>query len=316
MKTPRLLLRNWLFGTGINDADPYHSEVLSNDWEFQTNLSTAYRSNRVVAATMVVALHAAVASLILLSRTNVAAAASSSLIAFDIAAPATPGLHAPPHADVQQVAQPKIAAPEPSLELTRVDVSASLPVMMPVVDTAALDGANPFEGGCDLTAQVQDALRHSAAILHQLPTIPAASRSIANAIVLWNAGWIAPQAGPAQAPLVAIRQAIEQLVATSSVACRTQQQTGPRLIYLPDDTGKTTVLAVGSGQWTWADLSADALPQADATGQLAMAQAPAARPPATRQLPGTSAADRTPGLDAMLASLTGRRSAAGTPYNP
>ncbi len=268
---------------------------------------------------MVVVLHAAILSLVLISRANRPTSAKPGLVAFDIPAAGKSEPQAPLPPDDARAAVTKAAVLAPSLELTRADVMASLADIVPVVDTTALDAATAIGSGCDLTPQVQDALRHSDAIAHQLPAIPPARRSIANAIVVWNAGWIDSRVGPAQAPLAAIRQMIEQLVATSSAACRNQLQTGPRFVYLPDDAGKTTVLAVGSGEWTWGELSAGALPQAGSIDQLAMAQSsplwPAARSPvrspATPQL-----ADRTPDLNALLASLTGRRSAAGTPYNP
>jgi hypothetical protein len=186
------------------------------------------------------------------------------------------------------------------------DVAADVPDALPLAPASLQEVSLPQGAGCDLTQPVQDALRNNAAVRRLLPSIPAGQRSVANAIVVWNAHWIDPEsidpeAAAAQAAYAAIRKAISQQVASTSADCRNQVQTGPRLIYLPGSAGSTTVLALGSGTWSWQQLidggqplPASALIAAPAAPLFAPPNALAVKPPA---------ADPSPALNALLASL-------------
>lgn len=109
------------------------------------------------------------------------------------------------------------------------------------------------QGACDLTEPVQAALRQSEAVAASLPQIPQARRSVANAIMVWNAQWVALHETLDPAAMAAIRDTVAGTVAAASPECRLQPQSGPRLILLPGAT-VTTVLALGSGVWRWQDL--------------------------------------------------------------
>jgi hypothetical protein len=132
----------------------------------------------------------------------------------------------------------------------------------PVAVTPVSVAAVPLGGVCDLTAPVQSALQASPDVRARLPMIPADQRSVANAIMLWNAGWLHADDGVAKAAYAAIRDTVASVVLAAPDACRSQVQSGPRLILLPGEGGQTTVLALGSGQWTWQQVADTAGPLA------------------------------------------------------
>jgi hypothetical protein len=85
-----------------------------------------------------------------------------------------------------------------------------------------------------------------------LVSAPVETRSVAEAIVIWNRQW-APVTDPAQGSLGRVRRLIEAALAGVPPSCLQTQLLGPRLIMLPTASG-TTVLAIGSGNWEWAHL--------------------------------------------------------------
>jgi len=131
----------------------------------------------------------------------------------------------------------------------------------PLAVTPVSATAVPLGGACDLTAPVQSALQANPDVRARLPMIPADQRSVANAIMVWNAGWLHADDGVAKAAYAAIRETVASVVLAAPDACRSQVQSGPRLILLPGDHGQTTVLALGSGQWTWQQVADTAVPR-------------------------------------------------------
>ncbi len=159
-----------------------------------------------------------------------------------VAAPRASQLRPVPPTPVEPIAVPPPAIYLPSSNLLNVSL-----VTTSLGDTG---------GNCDLTAPVQAALVASEAVRADLPQIPRNERSVANAIMIWNAAWIVPIVGDAQQSLAAhstIRDTIADTIAAASPDCRLQPQAGPRLIILPG-TGDNTVLALGSGVWRWQDV--------------------------------------------------------------
>lgn len=105
---------------------------------------------------------------------------------------------------------------------------------------------------CAMTAWLQGALQENPSIQNVLPMIPRPARSVANAMMLWNAGWVDPDVR-AQLGVDALREALTAGIEAAPEACRMQVIRGPELITLVvgDDA---TVLAIGSGEWRWQDL--------------------------------------------------------------
>lgn len=274
-------------------------------------------SQRAGAAVLVLILHALVIALVLISRAEASIEMKPALATFDIASRGgrEPTAHrSHPHHE---------AADTPSIS-----VQLPVPVLNPITVIQPFTGEIPVAdiqpaviavgGSCDLTQPVQDALRQSADLRRHLPDIPADRRSIANAIAVWNVNWAKPGAAPAQAAFATIRQTIIQTVLAASADCRSQLQAGPRLIYLPGDFGKTTVLALGSGRWTWQQVvdGIQVLPAETAGAGSAPVLPGRLATVSARAAPAAAQPSQTPDLDTLLASLVRQRSPSGQPFYP
>jgi len=83
---------------------------------------------------------------------------------------------------------------------------------------------------------------------------PPETRSIAEAIVMWNAGWSYAASTP-ESPLGAARTIVELSLNSVEDGCLDEQIAGPRLIAVPVPGGQSTMFLVfGSGTWTWREL--------------------------------------------------------------
>ena len=208
---------------------------------------SAYLPRRRVSLILpILLMHAAVLAVVAMNHVAVPARPSPSpgLAIFDL----------PSIAVVRQATRPA-AAVKVALPLRPV-VAPMLaePVAMPSVP-----GDTPFQlvsSGCDLTDTVQSALRSDAAVRDAMAALPVDARSVANAVMLWQAYWIDGDTPAAREALAHIRDVIVATVMGASDECRTQLQAGPRLIAVagpPDIT-----FALGSGNWRWGDLVAPA----------------------------------------------------------
>lgn len=106
---------------------------------------------------------------------------------------------------------------------------------------------------CQLDAALQASLGQDPEVLSALTRIPRKARSVANAIMLWNGRWIAGESVGGESALSSIRQSIQKGVRTASAACQQSTVRGPVLIAVLSQP-ETTILAIGSGEWRWADL--------------------------------------------------------------
>ncbi len=214
------------------------------------------KSRRVAAIAFTLVLHGLAVLTVLLQFTQTAPARSSpSLTTFDTAKEAAA------HPTVHRTEQPQKVIPPPPLPFVAPPPEVDIPRISPVV-AAMLDQAEAqaSAGGCDLTAPVQAALQASDDVRRTLPAVPPDRRSVATAIAIWDQRWVQPDALLDARTLSTIRDTIIATIAAASPACRSQSQGGPRLLYVPVQSD-TTVLAVGSGQWTWQQVADSA--QAD-----------------------------------------------------
>jgi hypothetical protein len=108
---------------------------------------------------------------------------------------------------------------------------------------------------CQVAAWLQQALQANGEVQAALAAVPRADRSVANALMLWDARWVA-QSPSAVAGVSVVRAALAAGVRAAPDRCRMAVVRGPELITVADATG-TTLLAIGSGEWRWADLLAD-----------------------------------------------------------
>ena len=127
---------------------------------------------------------------------------------------------------------------------------------------AAAAAASPGQPGeaCPLAMWIQDALRAEPGVTAGLSVIPRQSRSVANAIMLWDGDWVAAKQPAAEAGLAPIRAAIVAGVEAAPASCREQRLNGPLLITLIGERD-TTLLVIGSGEWKWADVQPAVQPE-------------------------------------------------------
>jgi hypothetical protein len=108
---------------------------------------------------------------------------------------------------------------------------------------------------CGLGTALQNAMQANPQVLNALNTIPRASRSVANAIMIWDGQWVVVNALGGEKSLEPVRSAIVQTVRVAPVNCINRINSGPLFISVAGPPA-TTVLALGSGQWRAADLIA------------------------------------------------------------
>ena len=156
--------------------------------------------------------------------------------------------------------------PPPALPSTVPDVPKPPSPPSPTLDERA-DAGNG--GSCSTLTAVAAAINADPDSVVRIRSAPAQLRSVAGAIVIWNAGW--PDGlRLSEDPLQRVRTVIEETLKQVDPACLDEVVTGPRLIAVPN--GEYTIYAVlGSGNWSWAQMllpdgvAPPALPQAAPT---------------------------------------------------
>jgi hypothetical protein len=156
--------------------------------------------------------------------------------------------------------EPESEAPPPPLESVLVDftlppidlTSDPEPVGEVAASGASLALAAAAASGttCDLTEALRSVLQQDGRVRESLARLPRDARSVANALMLWDGRWT-DRAGGEVGDLSAVRSAIVRLVRTAPEPCQQELQRGPRLIPIVSGAD-TTLLAVGSGVWSWA----------------------------------------------------------------
>lgn len=122
-------------------------------------------------------------------------------------------------------------------------ISAGIPGLPPGID-------------CPVAGILVQALEGDLAVRTALARIPQSSRSVANAVLLWDGRWADPGRVGGTATIETVRQALAHGLANASWECREQVILGP--VFLPVSNGSgTLVLALGSGAWRWRDLLSD-----------------------------------------------------------
>ncbi len=118
-------------------------------------------------------------------------------------------------------------------------------------DSAVLAG---LTGQCATLDAVTQAILADPMAVAAVTHAPPETRSIAEAIVMWNAGWSSAARG-LEAPLSPARAVVEQSLAYVDDNCLDEQIAGPRLIPVRIADGQRTMFLVfGSGNWTWRQL--------------------------------------------------------------
>ncbi len=194
------------------------------------------RSNRAAALLCVFAIHAAVLTVLFTHRgTDASPNKSGDFTVMSLNSEANVRTKPPPPALPSKIAEQF----QPLISFSLSDF----------FDTEAQAGTT---GNCSPLGVVSSALQSDPAALAAIRTAPPETRSIANAVVLWNAGW-SPAAMTSDAPLGPAREVVLNDLQSIDDSCLDEQVIGPRLVPIPDGDG-TLFLVIGSGLWTWRDL--------------------------------------------------------------
>lgn len=138
------------------------------------------------------------------------------------------------------------------ISLAQPDPNLREPLTDPVAHSVAAAADSAPGRVCQIGAWLQSALQADAQVQAALLTIPRPARSVSNALMLWESGWVdAP--GPAAYGVSALRTAIVSGLLAAPEACRDEVIRGPELMMLTAGSD-TTVIVVGSGEWRWRDL--------------------------------------------------------------
>jgi len=173
---------------------------------------------------------------------------------FDVAAPAS-AQPAPTRPQPEPPEPQETVLPEPVLELDTL-MDAAVPLAdpgppSPVFDAQAAQKAG-FGTTCDVAATLARAFTENALVRGELVRIGPGSRSVANAIMVWDGQWVdLPGEAPADA-VDTLRRAILEGVRAAPPECLAQEIAGPRFIAV--NGSRTTILVVGSGTWRWEQL--------------------------------------------------------------
>ena len=154
----------------------------------------------------------------------------------------------------QAQAQPP---PPPTMPSKRVDQSVPLPSYV-YSKTFDRDGKPTAPGNCATLDTVVQTLLADQKAVDSVLNLPRDARSVADAVVIWNAGW-SNSASAVDAPLASARTSVEHSLTLLPERCLDEPIVGPRLVPVPAGSG-TMFLVFGSGVWTWRELIAPPVP--------------------------------------------------------
>ena len=146
--------------------------------------------------------------------------------------------------------------PPPLVRAKVVSLLATVePTLGPNSEAVTLAGQS-----CDIATLVGQALEANEDALASLITMDSASLPVSRATMLWDGDWVQPPTVTNAASLFHIQQSVVAAVLAAPTACQTEPMAGPQFIMLNGvNAGRTIVLVVGSGAWTWDQI----LPRAD-----------------------------------------------------
>ena len=194
----------------------------------------------------ILAAHAFILAILLLAPSGPAAAPASAsrLRAFNVVAADT----LPPAA--AQPEPPRIPAPKPVIDLM---AEAPLDVAPPVVNASAeADGPGM---GCELAGLLGSAIENDPVLRAQLARIGPEARSVANAMMFWDGGWVQIEERAPEDAVAILRTAILDGIKSAPPECLGRDVEGPRFIPVREAAG-TMILVLGSATWRWEQLLA------------------------------------------------------------
>ena len=113
--------------------------------------------------------------------------------------------------------------------------------------------------GCSTLDQIGKLLNADPVAVAAVLGAPPENRSIADAVIVWNAGWSEIARDPA-APLGPARALLERSLEAVPDDCLAEEVVGPRLVPVVAGENRMMFVVIGSGTWRWSDLLLDPLP--------------------------------------------------------
>ena len=210
------------------------------------DIAGSSRNERLVTLGIAVALHIALILILLVVRGPMQATVAKS------------GALSVMSLDAPQEAQSK--PPPPTMPSKRI---AEIVPLTSVIysETFDRDAKLTAAGNCATLDIVVQALLADRLAVESVLNAPPEARSIADAVVIWNAGW-SEAADAADAPLAPARASVEQSLSLIPDRCLDEPVAGPRLVPIPAGSG-TMFLVFGSGVWTWRELVSPPLAEVD-----------------------------------------------------
>ena len=192
----------------------------------------------------ILAAHAFILAILLLSPSapTAAPAAASRLSAFDVVAADT----LPPAAATPEPA--RMPAPKPVIDL---QAQAPLDASPPVTNASA--EASGFGTSCELAGLLGQAIENDPLLRAQLARIGPEARSVANAMMFWDGGWVPIEERAPEDAVALLRQAILDGIKTAPPECLGRDVEGPRFIPVRESS-RTMILVLGSATWRWEQL--------------------------------------------------------------
>lgn len=156
----------------------------------------------------------------------------------------TPGIPAKPVAARSVTPDPPKPTPVPA-------PTSAPPSPTTGVAAAGVVGASVgVDGGCAMAAAIGRAIEADSPAVAALLALPPDVRTSADAVMIWNSGWLSAPATDGTDGLLPVRKVIEQVFAASEPQCVDAPMTGPQFIPV-SVSDRTMMLVVGSGNWTW-----------------------------------------------------------------
>lgn len=147
--------------------------------------------------------------------------------------------------------RPATAVPPPPVLPAKIAKTFEPVAVVSVPDAGEGDDAAGATVECAPQSALLEGLLRNEGIVDIIRRAPRETRSVADAIVIWNSGW-SPVAFAVDSPLARVRLDVEERLGKIEARCLDEPVAGPRLLPIPDGTGAGTIFLVfGSGNWTW-----------------------------------------------------------------
>lgn len=137
-------------------------------------------------------------------------------------------------------------------------VTLPAPPPPPVVGIAAggvIGASVGVDGGCAMSIAIAQAIEGTPTAIAALQALPPEVRTSADAVMIWDTGWLRAPSADGSDGLLVVRHVIEKVFAASPPQCVETPVIGPQ--FIPVTVGdRTVMLVIGSGNWTWKNLVA------------------------------------------------------------